>query len=137
MLQLVWCLFFFFLMIRRPPGSTRTDTLFPYTTLFRSWIEAAATAEMTMQPVRSIEESLADPAFIEDGCATETTDAELGTIRTVGNAFNMSKTQGKPGKPAVKPGANTDEVKAEAAKIIADAKAATADRKSTRLNSSH
>src|SRR3546814_14163820 len=33
-----WCsyLCFFFLMIRRPPRSTRTDTLFPYTTLFRS-----------------------------------------------------------------------------------------------------
>src|SRR3546814_3501508 len=30
----VWC--FFFLMIRLPPRSTRTDTLFPYTTLFRS-----------------------------------------------------------------------------------------------------
>src|SRR3546814_5967408 len=28
----------FFLMIRRPPRSTRTDTLFPYTTLFRSWL---------------------------------------------------------------------------------------------------
>src|SRR3546814_16952905 len=27
---------FFFLMIRRPPRSTRTDILFPYTTLFRS-----------------------------------------------------------------------------------------------------
>src|SRR3546814_9457779 len=38
----------FFLMIRRPPRSTRTDTLFPYTTLFRSaeiivrgpWVDA-------------------------------------------------------------------------------------------------
>src|SRR3546814_18371244 len=30
------CYAFFFLMIRRPPRSTRTDTLFPYTTLFRS-----------------------------------------------------------------------------------------------------
>src|SRR3546814_2143210 len=29
-------IFFLFLMIRRPPRSTRTDTLFPYTTLFRS-----------------------------------------------------------------------------------------------------
>src|SRR3546814_11027527 len=28
--------YFVFLMIRRPPRSTRTDTLFPYTTLFRS-----------------------------------------------------------------------------------------------------
>src|SRR3546814_18867255 len=27
---------YFFLMIRRPPSSTRTDTLFPYPTLFRS-----------------------------------------------------------------------------------------------------
>src|SRR3546814_2562208 len=27
---------YFFLMIRQPPRSTRTDTLFPYTTLFRS-----------------------------------------------------------------------------------------------------
>src|SRR3546814_11833907 len=32
---------FFFLMIRRPPRSTRTDTLFPYTTLFRSRDKAA------------------------------------------------------------------------------------------------
>src|SRR3546814_12847235 len=32
---------FFFLMIRRPPRSTRTDTLFPYTTLFRSRRERA------------------------------------------------------------------------------------------------
>src|SRR3546814_2715231 len=29
---------FFVLMIRRPPRSTRTDTLFPYTTLFRSGV---------------------------------------------------------------------------------------------------
>src|SRR3546814_1097730 len=36
------CVLFFFLRIRRPPRSTRTDTLFPYTTLFRS--EPAAPA---------------------------------------------------------------------------------------------
>src|SRR3546814_14391275 len=37
---LVFCFpsWFFFLMIRRPPRSTRTDTLFPYTTLFRSLV---------------------------------------------------------------------------------------------------
>src|SRR3546814_17703491 len=38
-------LFFFFLMIRRPPRSTRTDTLFPYTTLFRSDHEADAISQ--------------------------------------------------------------------------------------------
>src|SRR3546814_1034868 len=32
-----------FLMIRRPPRSTRTDTLFPYTTLFRSVYPPAST----------------------------------------------------------------------------------------------
>src|SRR3546814_19796572 len=34
-------LLFCFLMIRRPPRSTRTDTLFPYTTLFRSRAETS------------------------------------------------------------------------------------------------
>src|SRR3546814_17605250 len=39
-------IFRFFLMIRRPPRSTRTDTLVPYTTLFRSdhWPERGSTA---------------------------------------------------------------------------------------------
>src|SRR3546814_11784368 len=34
--SLLFFLVFFFVMIRRPPRSTRTDTRFPYTTLFRS-----------------------------------------------------------------------------------------------------
>src|SRR3546814_13629174 len=37
---------FFFLMIRRPPRSTRTDTLFPYTTLFRSSTRTRTTFEL-------------------------------------------------------------------------------------------
>src|SRR3546814_17277143 len=39
-------LLFFFLMIRRPPRSTRTDTLFPYTTLFRSATTSGASADV-------------------------------------------------------------------------------------------
>src|SRR3546814_18683062 len=35
-MELVHTCNIFFLMIRRPPRSTRTDTLFPYTTLFRA-----------------------------------------------------------------------------------------------------
>src|SRR3546814_9933754 len=42
--------FFFFLMIRRPPRSTRTDTLFPYTTLFRSQVQVLARS-MNVKPV--------------------------------------------------------------------------------------
>src|SRR3546814_12321663 len=37
----------FFLMIRRPPRSTRTDTLFPYTTLFRSELFEAPSGSST------------------------------------------------------------------------------------------
>src|SRR3546814_3382147 len=43
---LVGSCFFFFLMIRRPPRSTRTDTLFPYTTLFRSQDDNSPTHSM-------------------------------------------------------------------------------------------
>src|SRR3546814_12316586 len=53
---------FFFLMIRRPPRSTRTDTLFPYTTLFRSTdlhsavkaMQAAVAKEVKLPPGYSI-----------------------------------------------------------------------------------
>jgi crotonobetainyl-CoA:carnitine CoA-transferase CaiB-like acyl-CoA transferase len=89
----------------------------------QDWIEAAAVASMTMQPVRSIEESLADPAFLTDGCVTEVRDPEFGAIRTVGSAYNMSLTPGAPGAAPVPPGADTDEIKAEASRIIAEAQA--------------
>src|SRR3546814_6893513 len=40
---------FFFLMIRRPPRSTRTDTLFPYTTLFRSPIRTTVVRKKRLE----------------------------------------------------------------------------------------
>src|SRR3546814_872074 len=43
----VYAFIVFFLMIRRPPRSTRTDTLFPYTTLFRSAVALQRCAEDT------------------------------------------------------------------------------------------
>src|SRR3546814_19215337 len=43
-------LVFFFLMIRRPPRSTRTDALFPYTTLFRSAAVRARAARNRRKP---------------------------------------------------------------------------------------
>src|SRR3546814_13424124 len=39
----------FLLMIRRPPRSTRTDTLFPYTTLFRSAIRNCGKRTMSVR----------------------------------------------------------------------------------------
>src|SRR3546814_20505512 len=60
-----------FLMIRRPPGSTRTDTLFPYTTLFRSHqIDAgdAAGRELALMLAFALGEVEAgEPPFREQG----------------------------------------------------------------------
>src|SRR3546814_6925685 len=60
--------FFFFLMVRLPPRSTRTDTLFPYTTLFRSTVRNArqhkryVAADGSLIPVR-VDVSLARDAL--------------------------------------------------------------------------
>src|SRR3546814_15083402 len=53
--------FFFFLMIRRPPRSTRTDTLFPYTTLFRSGDEAQGAVEDRQPDVEPVQRLLDSP----------------------------------------------------------------------------
>src|SRR3546814_14227149 len=52
-------LYFFFLMIRRPPISTRTDTPFPYTTLFRS---LAGLAFLHAGPAPSVPRAVPHPA---------------------------------------------------------------------------
>src|SRR3546814_9205576 len=71
-------------MIRRPPRSTRTDTLFPYTTLFRSDERAAkrrATTERDDSPTMKAASRPATPApsldgmrFIEGGAFTMGSD---------------------------------------------------------------
>src|SRR3546814_14449590 len=70
-------------MIRRPPRSTRTDTLFPYTTLFRSTIlgagsEAVVTLTDTISEHRAdIDALLTDAHVLLDGIERNT-----GTINT-------------------------------------------------------
>src|SRR3546814_11138985 len=57
--------FFFFLMIRRPPRSTRTDTLFPYTTLFRSTVRGPAGSTIKLSPSEVLGvDGLIDPRSI-------------------------------------------------------------------------
>src|SRR3546814_16865143 len=51
---MILCIYCFFLMVRRPPRSTRTDTLFPYTTLFRSC--AIIAGSVTIIGMHDIEE---------------------------------------------------------------------------------
>src|SRR3546814_2874353 len=62
MLFLSSFLFFFFLMIRRPPRSTRTDTLFPYTTLFRSGRRHPAIFAIRLRPAALQADRVAEAA---------------------------------------------------------------------------
>src|SRR3546814_13620464 len=48
-------MYFFFLMIRRPPRSTRTDTLFPYTTLFRSLLALGILQQLEARAAACVE----------------------------------------------------------------------------------
>src|SRR3546814_4389982 len=58
------CFSVFFLMIRRPPRSTRTDTLFPYTTLFRSFQAVLDGAQGRVGGI--VVHDLVGPAMLED-----------------------------------------------------------------------
>src|SRR3546814_9127939 len=67
----VYCdvIFCFFLIIRRPPRSTRTDTLFPYTTLCRSLViveRVGAIGRQRAAPVDSPGPEAARPGAIDE-----------------------------------------------------------------------
>src|SRR3546814_8949965 len=69
----------FFLMIRRPPRSTRTDTLFPYTTLFRS------VDLVRLRPPRNAEEARrgeVERQFLDRGIEFEGLAAPLADARS-------------------------------------------------------
>src|SRR3546814_2173243 len=73
------CSYIFFLMIRRPPRSTRTDTLFPYTTLFRS-----ARARTPPQRHRAAASAAALPVWqagVAKGSSHKSPSELCGTLR--------------------------------------------------------
>src|SRR3546814_4523659 len=114
-------------MIRRPPRSTRTDTLFPYTTLFRSEDTEQLRAEIRAaggRPIEVIEGPLMDG------------------MNVVGDLFGA----GKMFLPQVVKSARVMKkavayllpfIEAEKQPGDAETNNGTIDRKSTRLNSSH
>src|SRR3546814_9883154 len=98
-------------MIRRPPRSTRTDTLFPYTTLFRSILPAVA----------SVHDAAAGGAADRAPAAGEAAGAEQPLAapgRGGGARRPLARRPGRLDDLLVRPGLSQD-------------------RKSTRLNSSH
>src|SRR3546814_13759146 len=97
----------FVLMIRRPPRSTRTDTLFPYTTLFRS-------ADAEQYVIRAVA-------------------VEQIRHQVAGNRRGDGEAAGQPA-PDLAMGGKADQFGNAARGQRRDARR---DRKSTRLNSSH
>src|SRR3546814_4064964 len=107
-------------MIRRPPRSTRTDTLFPYTTLFRS--------DDVLQPL-ALDRQLGAALIIIVGKATglarQLLDESIAVLQSVSVKHRESRSPGGFGNPVVR-------------RIVLEAPLALrTDRKSTRLNSSH
>src|SRR3546814_9151833 len=103
-------------MIRRPPRSTRTDTLFPYTTLFRS------PHYFKIQPYQRYQQA---------ECAVPLHDLR----RAIGNpAFDRIEIQ----RQIQRREADDQQAEADAHQsTLMDERDVDADRKSTRLNSSH
>ena len=78
------------------------------------WEALAADVGIPLQPLRSPEEALHDPAFLTDGCVIEVDDPELGPLRQVGRVYELAACPTGPPAPCVRPGADTEAVRAEA-----------------------
>src|SRR3546814_6536331 len=104
---------FFFLMTRRPPRSTRTDTLFPYTTLFRSPSAGPAAllaGQMRRAPVagaprhRSARAEAAARPYQHDrrGAAARSEEhtSELQPLMRISSAVFCLDKQAQPSQPA-------------------------------------
>src|SRR3546814_5619956 len=102
--------FFVFLIIRRPPRSTRTDTLLPFTTLFRSDCfagagagavsgvdSASAEGSAGIASVRTLSETLASGT--EAGVTDATTSAGTG-VDSVGSVLSGFEHAANTGKSA-------------------------------------
>src|SRR3546814_20768971 len=103
-------------MIRQPPRSTRTDTLFPYTTLFRS--KSPDRHDFSLYPVRGLP--------FADGAATLTAFTAAAVARAIAQC---------PARPNAVHVAGGGRHNSTLMAMIGDR--CGLDRKSTRLNSSH
>src|SRR3546814_7055744 len=112
-------IYVFFLMIRRPPRSTRTDTLFPYTTLFRSNGVCPAVA-------------VADRVAERHAHRVAVRFQLFGAVE---HLLVVGREGLEPG--LLDPGLAIDHAGAGGAERQTDPLAVLQDRKSTRLNSSH
>src|SRR3546814_20876695 len=121
------CILFFFLWVRRPPSSTRTDTLFPSTPLFRSRggdeVGPRLRLDIGLQRIKT-RRVFGDEIMVEDGfaggLALEQNLHHALEQREVAADLDMNEFAADRGRTE---GRHLDDV--------------LRDRKSTRLNSSH
>jgi crotonobetainyl-CoA:carnitine CoA-transferase CaiB-like acyl-CoA transferase len=83
------------------------------------WVRLAEASEMGVALVRSPAEALADPSYLADGCVVEVDHPEHGPIRHVGPVIEFSATPAQVRGPSVRPGHDTEEVRAEARRATA------------------
>src|SRR3546814_9205685 len=118
-------------MIRRPPRSTRTDTLFPYTTLFRTSLAFPA-AVFAQEADGTADEQLQDELSPEDSTLEEE-QIEQPEVSIPGGGIIVT------GRRNRDPERSSTQLLSvlSSADIARTGAGDIADRKSTRLNSSH
>src|SRR3546814_8489541 len=131
---------FFFLMIRRPPRSKRTDTLFPYTTLFRSigevanaWLLLAADSEKLS--VAADTRDTFERTLVLTQARFERGYASALDVRQAQTSFDQARSQVAELKTAVAQARNALALLVGATPVQDDLP--QEDRQSTRLTSSH
>src|SRR3546814_6865023 len=102
-------------MIRRPPRSTRTDTLFPYTTLFRS-LELVGKLDLLGDGDAVLGDARRAERLVED---------DVAALRAQGHLHRIGENVDAVQHPRAGVGGKSDFLRSHG------------DRKSTRLNSSH
>src|SRR3546814_4294908 len=99
-------------MIRRPPRSTRTDTLFPYTTLFRSHVGRAITSDevadvnsgeiwVTLESGATYSSTTSDIQEVVDGRSEEHTSELQSLMRISYAVFCLKKKIKNKHKPSI------------------------------------
>jgi crotonobetainyl-CoA:carnitine CoA-transferase CaiB-like acyl-CoA transferase len=78
-----------------------------------AWVEVGRQAGVPLQPVRTPEEALQDPALIAEGAVTEVPHPEHGSLRQAGVLYGLSATPGRVQGPPPSVGQHSDEVRAE------------------------